>query len=139
MNDVLTIMELSDINLDNSTLCGFLKLIDLSHSYLDANQLRNSTIWAKREIIHHDDIGKRAFLMEKGLKVMFNDVISRPDSVVAVRHAEDLYRFTKGHLENCQKTWKVETYLQMLHTSDYHFDYEIVRDADLGSATMIVQ
>ncbi len=65
MNDLFTVMELSDRNFDNGTLCRYLKLIDPSNSYVNANQLREFRMWAKKEIICHHDSGKRTFLAKE--------------------------------------------------------------------------
>ncbi len=49
-------------------------------------------MWAKKEIIHCQDSGKRKFIAENDLKVMFNDVVVKPDSVIAVEQAKELYQ-----------------------------------------------
>ncbi len=113
MNDLLTTMELSDRNSDNSTLRGFLKLIDPNHIYVDANQLRNFRMRAKREMIYHHDSKKRTCFTEDDLKVVFNNVVCRLDSTVNVEQAEELYRsLIKDSLGTCTNTQKVEIYLQ---------------------------
>ncbi len=129
-------MELSDRrNVDNSTLLGFLKPIDPSCSYVDAN----FRIWAKREMNICQDSGKRTFITENDLKVMFNDVVNKTDLTVTVEKAKKLYRLLlKETLGNCQNKWEVETYLQKLHDSDEQFDYKIARDTDFGSEIMVV-
>ncbi len=59
---------------------------------------------------------------------MFDDVITKPDSTIAVEQAQELYISLLNNALRCaQNIWKVENYLQMLHASDDHFDSEITR------------
>ena len=92
MNDLLTILNFSDWKMDNSTLRGHLSLVNPSRSYVTVDELRNFRMWARKEYLKREKCKKPLVLNEKDLDLMFDDVIAKPDSSIAVEQAEQLYR-----------------------------------------------
>ena len=140
MNDLLTLLELSQWRMDNNTLRAHLSLVNPSQTYISADELRNFRMWAVKEVIKRRASKKDMVLTEKDLKDMFSDeVIAKPDSSVAIEQAEELYRnLLESTMENNGNTWKVEKYLSSLKKEDECFDFRIGRDSKSGAATIVV-
>lgn len=139
MNDLLTVLQLGKYRMDNDTLRGHLSIVNPCQSHIDADELRNFRMWAKKEVVKRNTSGKHTVLTEQDLKVMFSDHITRPDSSVAIEDAEKLYReLLQSTMESGGNTWKVEKYLKLLKKEDECFDYRILRDKMSGAATMVL-
>lgn len=139
MNELLSVMQLSDKNLDASTLRAHLKKLNPTQKFFTADEIRNFRLWALRKIASMKDSGEGVVLSGKDLKEMFHDVIAKPGVSVAVDDAEDLYRSVlKDALGTNQNTWKCDKYLKTLRANDACFDYRIATDTETGAATALV-
>ena len=98
MNDLLNLLKRVNWRMDNDTLRGHLSFVNPLQTHIDADELRNFRIWARKEVVS----GKRTVLTEDDFKQMFADHIARPHSSVAIE--EVLKRFTV----TCYKPqWKI--------------------------------
>ena len=70
MNDLLTILNLSDWNMNNTTLRGHLRLLNHSQSNIPADALRNLRMLAKKEYEERRTSKKPLVLAEKDLKLV---------------------------------------------------------------------
>ncbi len=90
-------------------------------------------------MVHCNEHRKKPFLIEDDLKVIFKIVVARPDSTLTFEQTDDIYRsFLKDILQISQNTWKVEQYLQMIHSCNDNCDYKIAWDVDSGCTAMNV-
>ena len=140
MDHLLTVMELSDKNLDNHHLRTELKLINPSRSHVTATQLYNFRLWAKKEIERRKDPDSKKKVMTKtDLKEMFGEGSQKPQANDAVEHANELYRsLLTDTFASSNNSWKAESYLKKLKETDICFDYRLARDQGTGSPTAIV-
>ena len=139
MNNLLSILEVSRWNMDNQTLRAHLKFVNPLQSFVTADDLRNFRLWAKKESIKRQQSGKQTILTEKDLKLMFDDVVAKPDSSIAVEQAEELYRnVLRNTMEKGANTWRVDAYLASLKKEDPCFDFRMGRDSGTGAATIVL-
>ena len=139
MNNLLSILEVSRWNMDNQTLRAHLKFVNPLQSFVTADDLRNFRLWAKKESIKRQQSGKQTILTEKDLKLMFDDVVAKPDSSIAVEQAEELYRnVLRNTLEKGANTRRVDAYLTSLKKADPCFDFRMDRDSGTGAATIVL-
>lgn len=139
MDDLLCMLERTHWKMDNQTLRAYLGMINPTQSYITADELRNFRMWAKKESVKRASSGKKVSLTQHDMTVMFSDVITKPDSSIAVEQAEEVYRLLlQNTMENGNNTWRVEQYLTSLRDKDPTFDFRIARDKKTGAATMVV-
>ena len=70
---------------------------------------------------------------------MFDNVIAKPNSSIAVEQAEELYRkVIMDVMQSNNNLWKVDKYLESIKLVDECFDYFIARDQQTGSPTMVI-
>lgn len=139
MNDLLSILELCNWKMNNQTLRGHLKLVDPTRSYITAEQLRNFRLWAKKEHLERQQSDKPLVLTDADLNKMFDSVIAKPDSSIAVEQANKLYQdLLRDTMNEDNNSWKVEQYLSKLKQEDECFDYFIGRDNTTGAASIVL-